>query len=303
MPIILVVDDSRFDRRLIGGLLEKDIDWLVEYADNGVEALERMRIATPDVVVTDLLMPGMDGLQFVAAVRDEFSGVPVIVVTGQGSEALASRALRTGAASYVPKTHLADGLLETVEQVVSLSASNRNLGRLMQSATLLRHEFRLGNDPATIAIFIDFVQRTMDQLEFCPQARRMHVAVALEEAMLNAMYHGNLELPRGSLTEVRKDLHANLRSEIIDQRLAESPFAERSVYVRFEATPQNVTFVIRDEGKGFDISSMAPPDANESVPGHGGRGLVLIRNFMDCVEFNEQGSEIRMRLSKGAKPG
>ena len=63
MPIILVVDDSETDRKLIGGLLKPKLDWIVQYASNGAEALDLIGQIFPDVVVTDLQMPEMDGIQ------------------------------------------------------------------------------------------------------------------------------------------------------------------------------------------------------------------------------------------------
>ena len=89
MPMVLVVDDTEVDRRLMAGMLEINMEWLVTFANNGKEALEIINQAVPDVVVTDLEMPEMDGLQLVEACRQHFSSVPVILVTGKGSEVLA----------------------------------------------------------------------------------------------------------------------------------------------------------------------------------------------------------------------
>ena len=63
MTTILVVDDSAVDRRFVGELLKRDGDWRIEFAENGSEALARMKETQPDLVVTDLMMPGMDGFQ------------------------------------------------------------------------------------------------------------------------------------------------------------------------------------------------------------------------------------------------
>ena len=102
MATVLIVDDSPVDRKLIGGLLNRDSDWTIEYAENGARALQRMQIVDVDVIVTDLNMPEMDGLDLVRAVRVQYPDLPVILITGQGSEALALGALARGGASYVP---------------------------------------------------------------------------------------------------------------------------------------------------------------------------------------------------------
>ncbi|MCY2964562.1 MAG: response regulator transcription factor, partial [Planctomycetota bacterium] len=129
---MLIVDDSVMDRRRAGGLIEKDQDCRAVYADDGEQALVRIAEEVPDVVVTDLTMPGMSGLELVAALQKAHPHLPVIIMTSMGSEDVAVQALQQGAASYVPKRRLAADLLSTVHSV--FSASRDSL-----SATELRH--------------------------------------------------------------------------------------------------------------------------------------------------------------------
>ena len=98
MPTILVVDDSATDRKMMGGILERT-GMLVRYAENGSGALKQLERSLPDAVLTDMQMPEMDGLQLVKAVRLRYPDIPVILITGHGSETLAADALQQGAAS------------------------------------------------------------------------------------------------------------------------------------------------------------------------------------------------------------
>jgi serine/threonine protein kinase len=124
---VLVVDDSAMDRDLVRAVLDKMAGCRVTFAANGVEALEVMERQTPDLVLTDIFMPEMDGLQLVLAIRGKHPLVPVILMTGTGNEELAVQALHKGAASYVPKKNLARDLAETLETV--LAASRRRAWR------------------------------------------------------------------------------------------------------------------------------------------------------------------------------
>ena len=108
MPTVLVVDDSSVDRSRIGGLLLKSSELNVEYAIHGAEAAQRIAQSPPDLVLTDLIMPEMDGLELVAYVAVHHPQIPVILMTGKGNEETAVRALQAGAASYVPKSMAAD---------------------------------------------------------------------------------------------------------------------------------------------------------------------------------------------------
>ena len=98
MARVLVVDDSPVDRKVVGGLLGKSPTLDIEFASDGEEALEVMRETHPNLVVTDLIMPNMDGLELVAAVVKQYPLVPVILMTGKGSEQIAVDALKAGAA-------------------------------------------------------------------------------------------------------------------------------------------------------------------------------------------------------------
>ena len=294
MPIILVVDDSEVDRRLMGKFLGKDVDWLIQYAENGQEAMEKIRDAMPDVVVTDLQMPDMDGIELVTMVRDRHPDLPVILATAHGSEALAVEALDRGAASYVPKTDLGDKLLDTVEQVLGMASLDRRCDRLCNCLANQQYTFCLDNDPELIAPLVDRVQGTLLEMRLCNPTQRMHVGIALEEALLNALYHGNLELPGEHWREHRAELRQGVLSAEAEERGAQPPYNERNIELHVDISLEKVRFVVRDQGPGFDIGAVPKRHDPETLQDHGGRGLVLMRNFMDQLAFNEAGNEVTM---------
>src|SRR5947209_13366170 len=133
MHNVLVVDDSTVDRHLAGGLIHKMEGWKASFAGNGVEALAAMAEHMPDIVLTDMLMPEMDGLELVQTIRIKYPRVPVILMTAHGSEDVAIQALRKGAASYVPKKTLARDLAETLDHVLSATQADRNSRRIVDS--------------------------------------------------------------------------------------------------------------------------------------------------------------------------
>ena len=92
MPTVLVVDDSMTDRRLAGGLLSKLPGWEVRYAEDGGDALEQIELHLPDLVVTDLNMPHLNGLELVKTIGKQYPLLPVILMTAQGSEQIAVEA-------------------------------------------------------------------------------------------------------------------------------------------------------------------------------------------------------------------
>jgi anti-sigma regulatory factor (Ser/Thr protein kinase) len=187
--------------------------------------------------------------------------------------------------------------LETVEQVLSIAKHKRTKSQLMRYATNTRYQFNIKNDQSLVAPLIDFVSSAMERLQLGDKAEQRHVSVAIEEALLNAIYHGNLELDGPSVQDARRALHDGEIAEIVHERSQQSPYEERRVRIAFEVTRNRIDIVVRDDGKGFDNPSRFIEATDvEQLSGAGGRGLALIRNFMDEVEFSDTGNEIRMSL-------
>jgi len=299
MPIVLVVDDSPVDQQLVGGLLKRDFDWIVEYASDGISAVEMIQDIFPDVVVTDLQMPKMNGIELCKTARKRFPQVPVILTTGQGSEMLAVEALNAGAASYVPKSALAESLTDTVDQILEYSRKDRSMEQLMKCTTSCRHQFKIDNNPRLIPSVLDFLRDSMNSLKLGDQTTVRHCSVALEEALANALYHGNLGL---SATQTREARHAYREGgtyELVTNRLQEQPYSARKIQIAIDLSKTKAQFIIRDQGDGFDAAAL--PDISDvaNLSELKDRGLTLIRNFMDEVSFNSEGNEIRMSLNTG----
>jgi CheY-like chemotaxis protein/anti-sigma regulatory factor (Ser/Thr protein kinase) len=296
MPIILVVDDSEVDRKLVGGLLRRDIDWLVEFADNGQTAVAMIRDISPDIVVTDLQMPEMDGMQLCKIGREKFPHIPIILITGKGSERLAVEALHAGAASYVPKNALAETLVDTVQQMLVLKEKDKSKDRLMHYTTNCRYQFKMESDATLIPPLVDFVCSSMKLMHLGDTTQIRHVAIAIEEALLNAIYHGNLELRDISPRGVRISENGEV-ADLIESRLKVEPYKDRTILFGMDLARNKAQFVIRDGGPGFDVQEFVHARRGQDMSNEKQRGLTLIRNFMDDVSFNETGNEIRMTLN------
>lgn len=290
MPTILVVDDSAIDRTRVGGLLKKNSDLTIVFAPNGKEALEAIEDHIPDIVLTDLQMPEMDGLDLVAQIKKNYRLIPVILLTGAGSEEIAVKALEIGAASYVPKSRMVKDLIETVEQVQAAAEEKSAKTRLM-TYRMLRNEtkFSIENDPALISSLVSYLQDEVTRMRFCDETERLRVGIALDEAILNAYYHGNLEIS----SELREQDHQSYY-DLANERRAEAPYNQRRIHVTAVLTPEKATYTVRDEGPGFDPSCLPDPSDPANLEKPCGRGVLLMRTFMDEVSYNETGNEVTL---------
>src|SRR5262249_48847532 len=146
MPSVLVVDDSITDRKLAVGLLQRVPDFTVYEAADGKEALQSIGLHLPDLVVTDMQMPNMNGLELVSQIKEQFPLTPVILMTSQGSEEIAVQALQKGAASYVPKRVMATDLVDTIDRVMAATQQVRGRARLVNRMTQCEYAFSVEND-------------------------------------------------------------------------------------------------------------------------------------------------------------
>ena len=289
MPTVLVVDDSLVDRRLAAGLLSKNPDIAVVEACDGKEGLIQIEVAMPDAVLTDLQMPEMNGLELVAAIRKKYPRIPVVLMTAQGSEEIAVQALQLGASSYVPKKHLAQDLLPTIERILASIGDARNNSRLMDHMTRTDFEFTLINDVTLIPSAVTYLREGVTQLKLCGEADRLRIGIAIEEALLNALFHGNLEVN----SELRA-MDDRAFYELAKQRSVEAPYWDRRIHVHAMFTRSEATFVIRDDGPGFDFSSLSDPTDPANLDRPYGRGVLLMRTFMHKVSYNETGNEVTL---------
>lgn len=115
---ILAVDDHPLLREGIAALVSKQTDMrLVGEASSGRESVALFRQLLPDVVLMDVQMPDMSGIDALIAIRGEFPSAKVIVLTTYAGDALAQRALRAGAQAYVLKGSVRRELLDTIRAV------------------------------------------------------------------------------------------------------------------------------------------------------------------------------------------
>jgi CheY-like chemotaxis protein len=286
MPKVLIVDDAEMDRRLAGRLLEEDPQIELRFARDGEEALNLIEESPPDVVVTDLQMPKMDGLALVTHLRLHFPHVAVILMTAHGSESTASEALAQGAASYVPKSQLAEMLLDTVQDIAALAQADRTYERLIDCSRSTQFEFDLENDCDLVKPLVALVQQMLNGMALWDATGQLQLGVALEQAVLNAILHGNLELTSAAMREAGAN-----REKLIARRRQELPYADRKVFVHIQVSRKEARLIVRDEGAGFNVSEIFPREGVDQV---GRRGLVLMRSFMDTVQFNDRGNEVTL---------
>lgn len=289
MATILVVDSASENRRKVGRLLETVANYRVIYAADGLEALAQLEHRSPNVVLTALPMPQMNGLELVSALKLKYPHLPVVVMPEKGSEELSVQALRNGAVSYIPKRLLHKYLLNTVYNVLAVLSNGTSRIRLMERMTRREYAFTLDNDLSLVSPLISYLQEKMGHCSPWEEGERIRAGVALEEAVVNGLVHGNL----GISSDVRESGQDEF-VRLVEQRRQESPYQERRLHIVATVSPESAIFVVRDEGEGFDPEALPDPTDPDNLERASGRGVLLMRTFMDEVSYNQRGNEVKL---------
>lgn len=118
MPTILIIDDSEFDRNLLKNILVSAGYEVVGTAKGGDEGLSMYYELKPDLVMLDLIMPDINGIDLLIKIKEGSPEARVILCTSVGQDMMIDLAKRSGAKGYVVKPYIADNLLGAVKRII-----------------------------------------------------------------------------------------------------------------------------------------------------------------------------------------
>jgi two-component system, chemotaxis family, chemotaxis protein CheY len=126
MPAILVVDDSKVMRDMIVACLRAIPDTNFGHASSGLEAIERLSLSSFDLMVLDLNMPDIGGIEVLEFVRaqDTLQSLPVLIVTTRGDDQSRERVLQAGATSFLAKPFTPDSIIAEVRAILPEGAES-----------------------------------------------------------------------------------------------------------------------------------------------------------------------------------
>ncbi len=226
------------------------------------KALRRDDLDTFDLIISDLSEAEVNGEPISELHRKHLVTPLGEQFNGQFSGPGLIKAFKMGAANYLRMPYNRDELREIVEQTLAHKL------RSVDDPSLFSHvhekiEFELPSDLALMNGVLEYLQERVAKLGLI-RPERSNLFVALDEAFVNAVKHGN----KNDLTKLVK--------------------------ITAELSPKEASFTVEDEGEGFDIREIPDPCDPENLFRTSGRGVLLIYNIMDEVEYNAQGNRVKM---------
>ena len=115
---ILICDDAAFMRMMIKDILTKNGYNIAGEAENGLKAVEKYNEVKPDLVLMDITMPEMDGIQALKKIKEVDGGALVIMCSAMGQQAMVIESIQSGAKDFIVKPFQADRVIEAVKKVI-----------------------------------------------------------------------------------------------------------------------------------------------------------------------------------------
>jgi DNA-binding response OmpR family regulator len=266
---VLIVDDDPDIHRFLAIVLEGK-GLRIETALDGVEGLEKFSRDRWDVVITDVNMPNMDGLELLERISAMRTGTPVVVMTVETTAERIITAIRDKAFAWLCKPFTKDAVVRLVDNALAAATFEEGIEVLSASPRWL--ELRLRCDMETAGRALHFLHAIQSGLE---ESERENVAFAFREILFNAVEHGGGNDPNVHVT------------------------------VTYTRADRAILFRVRDPGPGFSFDRLrhaAVSNPADSPAEHammraelgmrpGGFGILMTRALVDELLYNEKGNE------------
>jgi CheY-like chemotaxis protein len=292
---ILIVDDCPDVRSLLKRALRLFGYDKVRGVADAEEAVAQFEKEAADVVLTDIHLPGEDGLALTQHIRERWPVCPVIVMTGLSDEESAIAALRAGACDYLKKPVSLDALHVLLRGVAQELESRKAKSLETLSVDHMEFELTIGNSIEDLGSLTGLLARDISPL--LAGTTGFHLRIALQEMLMNAIEHGNLGISQADKADalIRGDYET-----LVEKRRSDPRYRDRRVTVRvsYDRARQFVEYRIADQGTGFDWRSRISQREHRhmSVAG-GGRGILVACNLLPALTYNERGNEVILTLS------
>lgn len=286
MARLLLID--RCDSLIPEGL--KNSDWEVRTITDVEEFRKTLQEETLDLVIINETRTSVDVYSLFELGETLAPSLPIVLLTCSSEDESTIHSLQLGALSFVPADASAHELYHVVTRILALSQFSRSQLKILGHCEECYYRFVLGNQQEEIPAIVAYLRDVVGAVLGVGPKEQMRVAVAVEEAMQNAIVHGNLEIS----SELRES-DDNRFYETLSKRQKQAPYQDRKVTLEAKLSRNSIQLTIQDQGPGFDFTRLPDPTDPEHLLLPHGRGLLLMRAFMDEVIYQPPGNVLILK--------
>ncbi len=284
---ILIADDQDALRALLSRQLSREGFEPIE-AKDGERAIELYKVLKPPVVISDVVMPKMDGLTLLKEIKKIDSWAAVILMTGHGNEEMVLKALQGGATSFFKKPFNVQELIREIHKIFRYRVEV--LRSSLFSPFLLEETKSFSLETGNPLYYPIINQITLQLPNLLDESEILNLKIGIEEMITNAIEHGNLGI---SFQEKNAAIARGGWGDLLSERLRQNDNADKRVKIHSSISADAFRIVIEDEGGGFDWRNL-PAVIPENLFTFSGRGIFLTKIYYDEVIYNEAGNQVTL---------
>lgn len=283
---ILFVDDEPAIRELFSISLKKEYD--LSIAEDGLEALELAQNNQFDLIITDISLPKMNGVDFIKKIRESGNYTPFIIITGDSNIELAIDTFRMGAIDFFLKPFRIKSIKTVIERFSSMHMNKAELIHSQDFLQLTEEGFyELLPKIDRVNYYVNLLIQKISDLPNMFEEDKLALKVTLYELISNAIEHGTAGINYTQKKEILENNEDYFKK--VEERCQDS---NKKIQIRTYYKANEIQISIEDEGIGFNPNDVPDPIKNPSANLFSGRGLFLTKLNIDKIEFNEKGNKV-----------
>ncbi|AOP34562.1 two-component system response regulator [Leptospira tipperaryensis] len=284
---ILFLDDEEVIRDLFREIFGSLHD--LTLAGTAEEALEICKNHAFDLIVTDVRLPKMSGIDFISRLRDMGVDTPFIVITGNQDIDVSIRALRLGAVDFFIKPFRMDAIRHSLQKFENLFISSQELiSKNHFQLTESRQQFAIKPSLKNLNQYVNLVMRSISLIPGIHTDDILGIKLALYELLGNSIEHGSAGI---NYEKKSKLLSSDINYFDHVDKICDALNEVVQLEISFEN--QKIYVSLKDHGAGFDPSKVPDPVTDPNASHLSGRGIFLVRMNVDELIYNEIGNEVR----------
>jgi CheY-like chemotaxis protein len=257
---VLIVDDDREVMTMLADIV-RELNLTPVTASHGQEAMEKLKGQKIDLIITDLVMPKMDGLELIKQSRQLNAKIPIAVISGHGEAQNVIEALNRGAYNFVSKPFTIKEIEAIIKKGLRLREFSLGTHKILEGIRNYT-EINIPNNPHYLPPATLYIVRECQWRGIDDEDQLSNVSVCADELLTNALIHGN---------ELDED---------------------KKISIQLVFDSEKFTMSFEDEGRGFDYHKLMAALSAEQVVPPTKRGLFIVKSLMDELSFNESGNKV-----------
>ncbi|TGN04204.1 ATP-binding response regulator [Leptospira dzoumogneensis] len=283
---ILFVDDEEVIRDLFQEIFGSEYELVL--AGTAEQGLTLAESETFDLIITDIRLPRMNGIEFITKLREKGVDTPFIVITGNQDIQISINALRLGAVDFFLKPFRMEAIRYSLLRFKNLFYAGKDLvDKRMFQVRESRQKFALLPRLGNLNQYVHLILKSLSHLPNLHNEDQLSLKVALYELIGNAIEHGCARITYHQKQELM--FQENDYFSYVD-KICESK--EEWIRVEVDYDDTRVTVILEDGGDGFDPARVPDPVQDPNASQLSGRGIFLVRMNVDSLSYNDKGNQV-----------